>query len=219
MAGTDFGLGLLFALLVAAIFFFSMPRNQPRHRKNDEVVVEITEPTVGPAESVVIENVDPKFRRVREVSIAKNPIDAYNMIDDYRFVSNVEPYDAYRWPRSVETGYMAYESGRPYKLGPMDDRYGQYDGPTERVLRRPNDPVGPWERMGALTRVSEEKPKVLPFFGRRRGFPDRSRYDYRTVYEDVPITIATNSKWISDGEAVEVRPFGSFTVSFYEQYI
>lgn len=218
MAATDFGLGLLFALLVAAIFYYSVPRDR-RHRKEDEVVIEIKEEPSGPVGSAVIENVDPKFRRVREVSVAKNPIDAYNMIDDYRFVSNVEPYDAYRWPRSVETGYMAYESGRPYKLGPMDDRYGQYDGPTERVLRRPNDPVGPWERMGALTRTSEEKPKVLPFFGRRRGFPDRSRYDYRTVYEDVPITIATNSKWISDGEAVEVRPFGSFTVSFYEQYV
>jgi len=213
-------LWVLIALLVAVVYLIgtrSGERREPRRKDND--VVQESKQSLEPVVIEVTETVEPKFRRTRDPFVAKNPIDAYNMVDDYRLISNVEPYDPYRWPRSVETGYMAYETGRPYKLGPMDDRFGQFDGPTERVMRRPNDPVGPWERMGALSRTSDETPKVLPFFGRRRGFPDRSRYDYRTVYEDVPISIANNVKWISDGELVAVKPFGSFTVAFYEQYI
>lgn len=127
--------------------------------------------------------------------------------DTPRYTSNVEPVDVYRWPRNIDADRM---------LPPMDDRYIQYDGPTERVLKRPTDPVGPWERVGALLGVTSNN--VLPLFSRQRK-KGKTKYDYRTVYADVPVPIANAIEWVTNDQQIYVEPFGTFTTRLYEDYV
>jgi hypothetical protein len=138
-------------------------------------------------------------------------IDLYNQMDTdpVRKTANVEPRDEYRWPKSA----VYYDQ----RLGPMLDRFDLIDGPTERVLRRPKDPVGPWERVGAMYQQTGTVTSMLPLFGRKRG--TRNRYDYRTVFDDVPLPIAENVQWITENEQISVDPLGTFSVIMYDEYV
>ena len=142
-------------------------------------------------------------------------VDLYDRLgggpDQVRRTVNVEPYDDLRWPRSA----IYYDQ----RLPPMIDRFNLIDGPTERVLRRPKDPVGPWERVGALYQQQNTTvTSMLPLFARQRG-TNRNRYDYRTVYDEVPVPIAENIQWITKNQPVVVEPLGTFSVIMYDDYV
>lgn len=151
--------------------------------------------------------------------------------DELERIPNVEPYVAPRYPQGYDPSlyadnplYAAFT--HPYRgFSSIQGYQGQYDSPTERIMRRPRDPVGPWEWVGHATGVNaSSQTSVFPLFARRR---DRyGKFDYRTVVTgpgttEVPIEISTKSDWLSNGDTLSHPVLGAstvFSVSLYEGY-
>lgn len=140
--------------------------------------------------------------------------------DDTERVATPEPYDPLRYPASYLDGYVSIRGARSPFLGPIHGDLSDYDGPTRRIMTRPNDPVGPWERTGFLVgTVGDGSLTMLPLFIRRRDRGDR--YDYRTTNDGIPIEIATRTQMIGDGDPLFIRSvpqLGTLTVQLYEDY-
>lgn len=95
---------------------------------------------------------------------------------------------------------------------------GGIQGPDSRIMRRPRDEVGPYERAGTLHGGGDSS--VHPLFVRNRG-RDSTWYQYRTIKDRVPIDVGpTHSNWLSTGDTVRVPQLGSgvYTVTLYEEY-
>lgn len=153
--------------------------------------------------------------------------------DDAERQPTPQPRDEPRWPLGpypAEHGFWGpgqYGPGgfagghwfRPGDLpGSLPSAFADYDYPTAGIMRRPTDPVGPWERAGAL--VGSDGSTVLPFFARQRGRDSWNQWNYRTVMDKVPLDIGgTRSDWVGNGDWVDVPGVtGSFSVQLYEEY-
>lgn len=145
-----------------------------------------------------------------------------------------QPRDEPRWPPGRYPaeygfyGYGNYGTGgygpdgvwyRPGQLaGILPNAFSEYDYPTNNIMRRPTDPVGPWERAGAL--VGSDGAHVLPLFTRERGRSSWGKYNYRTVIDKVPLEFGgTRSEWLNSGDWTSITGIpGSFSVQLYEEY-
>lgn len=159
----------------------------------------------------------------------------YPPYDPPERLPSAQPRDEPRWPTGRYPaeygpyGYGQYGGGGygpdgvwypPGDLAGGMGRYG-YDFPTSQIMRRPSDPVGPWERAGVL--VNADGTSVLPLFVRQRGRDSFNKYNYRTLVganNDIPVEFgSTRSDWLSNGDATAVTGLtGSYTVQLYEEY-
>jgi len=160
-----------------------------------------------------------------------------NPYDPVRPVPTPEPRDELRWPYGKGPyyadlgtyGHGLYGSGNAsYDPGMMADRIlspGNWSGlpsPEERILRRPQYPVGPWVRVGHLLGESTQSSEVLPLF--MRNVTHRSGYyDYRVTAgreSTVPVDVRTNTERINDGTVIQVPGLGNRPYELhYNQYV
>lgn len=198
-------------------------------------------PTVIDVYNVPLEEDVPYWQRphntvigvVPSVAVGRSPWDP--PFDPVARLPTPQPRDEPRWPSGpypAEMGLYGFgeygrggyaPDGRYYEPGQLAglraSAFAGYDGPTAAIMRRPTDPVGPWERSGAL--VSDDGSRVLPLFVRQRGRESFGKFNWRTIMGEVPLDVGcgTRSDWLNSGDWTTIKGLpGSFSVQLYEEF-